>query len=268
MHCLKARPPKLKIAKKQKGGTMGSRSATPLVNRRRFVCGCCATLVGAHVVPACAAVADDPRSAPLAKDEPHHHVVLQNDLIRVMRILIPPGKATLWHEHNLDSGFLFINATKLRAEVPNNPQAIAGAPPAGFFKSFHYADQHFIHRVINTDTVVQQQLAYEILTPAAGAFAVSDRSKAAQYKLEVDDARVRAWRLQLAPGEMADMVEQRAPSVRFVLSGDRILETDMNGKANERDVRPGDFAWLPTPGSRSVSNGGASDLEFVEIELK
>ena len=247
---------------------MQASTNTRLLPRRQFICGCCAALVGARVVPAFAAAGDDPATAPLARDEPHHHLVFQNDLVRVLRVLIPPGESTLWHEHNFDYIVLTLYGSKVRVEVPKDPKATEGTMESKSLRFVKYAGQHFVHRVANTDTVVNHQIDFEIIPPSPGGFGVSDRSEAAQYKMEIDNDRIRAWRIQLAPGEIANTIMQKAPGLRFVLSGDRILETNAEGQVKEIVGRPGDFAWLPGGASRSLSNAGSSALELVEVELK
>jgi quercetin dioxygenase-like cupin family protein len=237
------------------------------MGRRQFVRGCCTALASIWIVPAFA-IDDDPAKAPLARDEPRHHLLLQNEFVRIIRVVIPPGEATLWHEHNFDYGVLFVNGTKLKVDDITNPQ---GEPRVSVTKAFTYmtyAGKRFVHRVHNTDTTPNHQLAFEIIPPRPIGFAVSDRSAAPQYKMEVDNDRIRLWRVQLAPGQIADLITQKAPAIRFILSGDRLIETHGDGQINEINVRTGDFAWLPGAASRSLTNAGSSPLELVEIELK
>jgi hypothetical protein len=247
---------------------MNYQSGATQLTRRTMICGCCAALVGAKTVPAFAVTTDDPASAPLARNEPHHHLVFQNDLIRLFRVLIPPGSATLWHEHNFDYVVTAVNGTKVQVELPGNPQATEGTMITNSVSYVNYAGKHFVHRVSNKGDTLNHQLAFEILLPKPGSFASSDRSPASQYKMETDNDRIRVWRLKLAPGEIADSIDQRAPTLRAILSGERLLETDSNGEVKEIPVKSGDFAWLPGPASRSVTNAGSTPLELVEVELK
>lgn len=239
-----------------------------LLRRRQFICGCCATLVGARIVPAFAAIGDDAATAPLARNEPHHHLVLQNEFVRVFRVLIPPGSSTLWHEHDFDYVVLQVNGTTIQVDVATSPQATAGTMVTKSLTYVNYAGKRFVHRAHNTDTAVNHQLAFEIIPPSPAGSGATDRSGAPQYKVEIDNDRLRAWRMQLAPGETADRITQKTPAVRFVLSGERIVEEDTSGQVKEIAVRAGDFAWLSAATSRSVTNAGASPLELVEVELK
>ncbi|HLH96895.1 MAG TPA: hypothetical protein VKW08_17425 [Xanthobacteraceae bacterium] len=241
---------------------------TTRFTRRAFVCGCCAALTGVKIVPSFAALGDDAESAPLARDEGHHHVVLQNDLVRIMRVLIPPSQATGWHEHNFDYIVVAVNGTKIHVDVKGDPKAVEGVMETSSVGYVNYAGKHFVHRVGNTSDTVNHQLAFEILLPSPGSFTPSDRSSASQYKMERDNDRVRVWRLKLAPGEVAELINQKGPAVRVILSGERLLETDSNGQVREISARSGDFAWLPGSSSRAVTNAGLVPLELVEVELK
>jgi quercetin dioxygenase-like cupin family protein len=216
-----------------------------------------------------AQVTDDPAKAPLARDEPRHHVLLQNEFVRIIRVVIPPGQSTLYHEHNFDYGVLFVNGTKVHVDTVAAPQGTPGNTVTKQFIFITYAGKHFVHRVHNADdAAINHQLAFEIIPPNPIGFALSDRSAVPQYKLEMDNERIRVWRLQLAPGEVTAQITQKAPGIRFVLSGERFLETHSEGQVREFKIRPGDYAWLPGAASRSISNVGATPLELLEVELK
>jgi quercetin dioxygenase-like cupin family protein len=185
-----------------------------------------------------------------------------------MRVLIPPNDATGWHEHNFDYVVVAVNGTKIHVDVRGNPQAIEGTMATSSVGYTNYAGKRFVHRVANKSDTLNNQLAFEILSASSGSFTPSDRSAVPQYKMETDNDRVRVWRLKLAPGETTDLVNQKAPAVRVMLSGERLLETDSNGQVKELAAKSGDFAWLPGPAARSVTNAGLTPLELVEVELK
>jgi hypothetical protein len=46
-------------------------------------------------------------------EEPHHHVLLKNEFVEVVRATIPPGESTLFHTHSHDSaGFDLVKTGK------------------------------------------------------------------------------------------------------------------------------------------------------------
>ena len=148
----------------------------------------------------------------------HSDNLLQNEFVRIIRVVIPPGESTLWHEHNFDYGVLFVNGTKLKVDETTNPQ---GEPRVSASKAFTYttyAGKRFVHRVHNTDTTPNHQLAFEIIPPRPIGFAVSNRSAAPQYKMEVDKrpnpsvaSATRTW-----PNRGPDNSEGSGNSIYFV----------------------------------------------------
>lgn len=47
------------------------------------------------------------------RDEPYHKPVFQNDVIRLLNVVIPPGDTSLYHRHQLPSLFVFLEETKI-----------------------------------------------------------------------------------------------------------------------------------------------------------
>ena len=61
------------------------------------------------VLLASAAVANAQSPVPV-DEEPHHHVVLKNEWVEVMRVTVPPGERTLYHTHSHDRGAIDLTA--------------------------------------------------------------------------------------------------------------------------------------------------------------
>jgi hypothetical protein len=66
--------------------------------------------------------AQSPVAVPVA-NEPHHHLVLENDYVRVFRVSVPAHEATLLHQHDLPYVYVSLGP----ADVVN---AVAGKPEA------------------------------------------------------------------------------------------------------------------------------------------
>jgi nitroreductase len=83
-----------------------------------------------------------------------------------------------------------------------------------------------------------------------------------------DNARVRAWRLSLEPGQAAPPVTQSAPGIRVVVDGGELVESIPGRPARGMAPRSGDFYWQEAGTTRTVRNVGTTRIELVEIELK
>src|SRR6266404_6431748 len=86
-----------------------------------------------------------PTAVPIPK-EPHHHLVLENDYVRVFRVSVPAHGATLLHQH--DVPYLYISLGP--ADVIN---AVQGRPEAHLVMAdgqLGYSPGHFAH-IARTD---------------------------------------------------------------------------------------------------------------------
>ncbi len=89
--------------------------------------------------------AQAPIAVPIA-NEPHHHLVLENDYVRVFRVSVPAHSATLLHQH--DVPYLYVSLGP--ADVVN---AVQGRPEARIVMAdgqLGYSPGHFAH-IARTD---------------------------------------------------------------------------------------------------------------------
>jgi hypothetical protein len=89
--------------------------------------------------------AQTPEAVPLPK-EPHHHLVLENEYVRVFRVSVPAHAATLLHQH--DVPYLYVSLGP--ADVVN---AVQGRPEARIVMAdgqVGYSPGHFAH-IARTD---------------------------------------------------------------------------------------------------------------------
>src|SRR5467141_1479059 len=89
--------------------------------------------------------AQAPTAVPIAR-EPHHHLVLENDYVRVFRVSVPAHDATLLHQH--DVPYLYVSLGP--ADVIN---AVQGRPEAHLVMAdgqLGYSPGHFAH-IARTD---------------------------------------------------------------------------------------------------------------------
>ena len=56
--------------------------------------------------------------------EPHHHLALENQYVRVFKVDVPPHDATLMHRHRHDYVFVTLGASQVSNEVEGKPAAM------------------------------------------------------------------------------------------------------------------------------------------------
>jgi hypothetical protein len=103
--------------------------------------------------------AQAPTAVPIAK-EPHHHLVLENEYVRVFRVSVPGHDATLLHQHDVPYVYVSLGP----ADVIN---AVQGKPEAHLVMAdgqVGYSRGGFAH-IARTDTVPFNNVTIELLKP-------------------------------------------------------------------------------------------------------
>jgi quercetin dioxygenase-like cupin family protein len=235
--------------------------------RRQFLYGCCATLTSVGLGPRFAAAATDPVVVPV-ESAPFHFQVFENDYVRFLNVLIPPGKVGAYHRHSIDFAQVIVEATdRLEATVLDKPMGLVSLK-TGQVLFAGYSKAPLIHQVANAGQTSFHVMGIEILDSQPGRFSPSTRTDVPAYTSVLDNERVRGWRLVLQPGESAAPITQTAPGIRMVVQGGDTVEGARDEPDHELNLGRGDFVWQAAGTTRAVRNVGTSPVEWVEFELK
>ena len=231
---------------------------------RQAVFASIVVLCVALALPASAQLEDKP--VPMEK-APFHIPVFQNDYIILLNVNIPPGRNTGYHTHYADSVSINLmpgsqtNQNYGSKEVSAPGTGGEGAPGRATFTNVT-KDGPRTHKASNVGPTPFLKKA----GPAGNT--VSDRSGVNGYSQIMDNARTRAWRVTLDPGQSTGQITQSAPGLRVYVHGGVLAEV-IPGNA-DRGMAPydGDFIWKDAGETRSIKNTGTTRLEFIEFELK
>jgi quercetin dioxygenase-like cupin family protein len=222
----------------------------------------------AFAAPLAAATRDtgQPAALPVGKT-PFHIYVFQNRYVRLVNANIPPGRSAPYHRHTVDLAFVVVEAATVKAQAPGGeplelPQRAGAVSYAGYTK------KPATHQVFNIDTKPYHVVGIEILYPKPGRFAPSRRADVPDYKLVLDNERVRGWEVTLAPGQSVPAITRKAPGIRIVVSGGELVESEPGGADQELSLKLGDFMWQEANATRALRNAGSTPIELIEFELK
>jgi len=227
---------------------------------------CAAGLLGLQSAHAFPARAPDGEPIVETRDEPVHHVILENDYVTVMRVMILPGQRTMWHEQHLDYVNTHISGSPVKIEYIGQPVKTA-VMETGHIRFGPHQGKSEVDRITNTGTTLNHQVAFEIKKDGPENFGGDDRAKVAGFTLALDKPTVRGWHVKLEPGQSTGVYTQKGPGVRVIFSGNRLLLTSGDKKVTQDTIQAAD-AFLLEPGTRSITNAGNTTLEFNEYELK
>jgi hypothetical protein len=220
--------------------------------------------------PAFAQIEEKP--VPMDK-APFHIPVFANDYIILLNVNIPPGRNTGYHTHYADSVSVNLspasqtNQNYGSSEVSASGTGGDGEPGRTTFTNVTKNGPR-THKATNVGPTPFHNISFILKDHAPAATAVSDRSGVAGYTQIMDNARIRAWRVVLKPGEATGQITQKTPGLRVYVRGGVLAEM-VPGSA-DRGMAPydGDFIWQDAGQTRAVKNTGTTLIEFVEFELK
>jgi mannose-6-phosphate isomerase-like protein (cupin superfamily) len=197
-----------------------------------------------------------------------HQPVFANADVAVLRNAYPPGGDSGFHAHRRDLLTVIIQPAASTVQRPGQPAVANPRPRAGAVGFGTIGPDPLVHRVVNTDSVPFHIIAVEIRRDRPAGSSLSTRDAQPLYAPILDNARLRAWRLVLQPGQSVPAIVQGGNGVRIVVRGG-VLATIRPGEPEQLLVlQPGDFALQQAGSARALRNTGTEVIELVEMELK
>lgn len=204
-----------------------------------------------------------------ANEEPRHVVKLENEWVRVIDVEIPEGEQTLFHTHSLDYPYVLITSVTLYNQVyGQEPKDVK--MEAGFIGYYRASTQGaYTHRFINRGPGTFRAIGIELLKPLqASARVLAPLPAASGLETVLDNERVRAYRLRLAPGQSAGPLALAGPSLRIAMGEGRITEQVEGRYDAVFDLAPAQFVFRPQDSTTTVTNSGEREIELVEFVFK
>ncbi|MFL6579324.1 MAG: hypothetical protein ACJ8G2_01165 [Burkholderiales bacterium] len=209
--------------------------------------------------------ADNERVVP-ANEEPRHVVKLENEWVRLVDVEIPEGEQTLYHTHSLDYPYVLVTSVTLYNQIYGQ-EAKDVQMNAGFVGYYDAATKGaYTHRFINRGPGTFRAIGIELLKPASQSTA-SSLPPVAGAEVVLDNQRVGAYRIKLAPGASIGPLTIPGPSIRVAMT-DGKLQHEIEDTLTQTRLTPAQFVFQPQTTSAKLTNVGDKELELVEFVLK
>ena len=198
--------------------------------------------------------------------EPRHHLVLENALVRVLDVRVAPGDTTAYHVHaNRNIGVVISGARTWEQFLGRAATPIDSlADSVGSIFDNASASLPYTHRVGNADTAPFHYVVAQLLTPSGVVTSALPASSGLHLDRETLGARI--YRVTLAPGQSTPRHRHAPPGLTVQVSpGTLRLEGAAPEGASEQ---PGAGAWWwRRAGTEHVlRNIGTSPVDVVEID--
>jgi hypothetical protein len=227
-------------------------------------------LAAAWMQPALAQLEDKPVRMEKA---PFHIPVFQNDYIILLNVNIPPGRNTGYHIHYADSVSVNLSpASQTNQNYGSNEVSAPGTGGEGAPGRATFTDVTKngprTHKASNVGPTPFHNVSFIFKKDGPIGATVSDRSGVQGYTQIMDNARLRAWRVTLEPGQSTGQFTQSAPGLRVYVHGGVLAEVIPENAPRGMAPYDGDFIWKDAGETRAIKNTGTTRLEFIEFELK
>jgi quercetin dioxygenase-like cupin family protein len=224
----------------------------------------------AALLPALA-LAQPPAGELAITAEPHHHLVLENDQVRVFRVEVAPHAETLMHRHGPDYFFV----TQGTAEIEND---VVGKPATTL--KLHdgetrFSVGNFSHLIKNRADAAFRNVTVEILhptAPAASAVGAAGADKPRELAagtitpvvvkdgVKVSDVRLRA-------GGTVPRHHHDGPHLVVAVT-DLSIRSEIEGQgARTSTLKAGEVAWVPGGITHTVTNVSPGEIRMITLEL-
>ena len=218
-----------------------------------YLCGALACVLSS--------IASAQQSAVPVEEEPHHHVLLKNESVLVMRVTLAPGESTRFHTHSHDRVAVDLADTRITLQKLGEPESAPERTKPGDVAASEL-NGPYTHRVHNIGPGAFEVLDVELLQRPKRA------SGPAAGKVEAENPSARVYKWTLAPGAASAMHAHERPYLIVSATPFVLKMTDPEGKSLTHEVKAGDVHWVDAKVTHTLANEGATAGKIVEIELK
>lgn len=197
------------------------------------------------------------------RDEPRHHNVFENDVIRILDVYLGPGDTTLYHLHNTPSVFIILSNCIVSSQLPGG-QPQKGANLTGIV-SFDSINPARIHRVWNEGTSWFHVMDIELTSKSQknNIPVLPNRF----LKLLFKERQVNGYDAELKTGEVLQL-SNSATGYLLVSKGESVVDYKINGTRRHRIMKAGHYIWIDAENNFSIETKDNKPANFVLLQLK
>jgi quercetin dioxygenase-like cupin family protein len=221
-------------------------------------------LLAFHLLSFAIVVALPLQSAVPVLKEPRHIVKFENKYVRVIDASVPVGDATLYHTHGIDNVPVAVSGGQLKTQLAGK-EATFSTVATG---AVSYARATYTHQITNVGNTHVRFIDAEILQSPGGASKTPLLENVTGTTLEIDNERVRVYRVILEPGQSTGLHRHKLARLSVIVSKGKVAMESPKQKIQTVDFNPGDYRWQTGEITHAIKNIGTSRFEMIDIEWK
>jgi len=207
--------------------------------------------------------------------EPRHHLVFENEYVRVFDVTVAPKDTTLVHRHNHDYLFVTLGDSDVVSARPGEK------PVALLLKDgeVRYTPGNFAHAAINNNDRPFHNITIELLKPSANVKTCTELCVTRPYKCPdggslcpESEKRISAdqWTLSLVTLPPSARIEKHSHTIPHlvVAVSDLDLTSQSDSGSNNFKRAPGGLAWVPAGVTHTLTNNSSKPAQFVTLQFQ
>jgi hypothetical protein len=205
--------------------------------------------------------------------EPRHHLVFQNEYVRVFDVTVEPKGSTLVHRHNYDYLFVTLGDSDVVSARPGEKPVQLSLKDG----ETRFTAGNFSHTAINQSDRPFHNITIELLKPStnvktctegcllpANCLGSAHPCPAGEKRISSDQWSVSS--VAMSPGAALDLGSLKEPSL--LIAVDHLtLARRASGTIGSLNREPGGFDWIPSGRKETISNESQRGQTFVILEF-
>lgn len=197
--------------------------------------------------------------------EPHHKVMLDTLLFRVLEITVNPGEATLDHRHEFDIATVALGSASTRTKRPGEDWSAPRTRPVASTDLVEYTGKPVVHQVDNPDKTPYHLIAVE--NYRTGTWPTRATTSGAATTLAKENRSFAVYDVTLDAANPMTAHAHERPTVAILVSGE-ITNQGANGEEPYPVRGSGKWVLIPAAQTHEMVVAGTGDAHIVEVEVR
>jgi hypothetical protein len=207
--------------------------------------------------------------------EPHHHLALHNDYVKVFKVEVSPGDSIVLHRHDQDTVAIAIGDQLVTVGIPGKPDvhqknadAQVRLQRGGYVHSTH-VDGDMPYHTIAVELMRSQTNFHNVCAvvlpgqPLNCAASGKKDSEAFSTETLLESGETEVQLVRVHPHKT--MGPDEFPFAAVIVALDPAKIPSGSAKRKDETLEAGQFIWLESRHGRPYQNPGDKDARFIEI---
>jgi hypothetical protein len=199
-------------------------------------------------------------------DEPHHHLDLQNDEVRVFHLKLGPHEATLPHRHKSFYAYLSLSSATISNEVRGRQPVVTHLDA----DDLHTSKGGFSLMERNQLPEPLELVVVEVLKPTGLGFSApitNFRYHDAAFGPLFETPTARGYEATIAAGGRTEQHVENYDRLLIAITELKLREEVAGQPPSELNLKAGALRWQPHGLTHATTNIGTSPARFIILEF-